>query len=149
MTGRRPQESLPERGASRREFFKFLAASPLLGLASSGLPANWQRALAHGAERGATAGPVAPHCAECGSEMFPSLVQPRFSPGQDPVLPPQNAQEDQLTGQAVESPDDAINVWDFERAAHASNLGPSTGTTCTWGSTTTRRAGRTGKASSA
>ena len=27
-----------------------------------------------------------------------------------------------MTGQAVESPDDAINVWDFERAAHATNL---------------------------
>ena len=41
---------------------------------------------------------------------------------QDPVLPPQNALEDQLTGQIVETPDEAINVWDFERVAHANNL---------------------------
>ena len=122
MTGRESDTSLPEHGESRREFLKFLAASPLLGLASSGLPANWQRALAHEAERRATAGPAAPHCAECGTEMLQSLVQPRFSAGQDPVLPPQNAIEDQLTGQSIESPDEAINVWDFERAAHASNL---------------------------
>ena len=54
--------------------------------------------------------------------MLQPLVQPRFGAGQDPVLPPQNAIEDQLQGQLVESPDDAINVWDFERAAHASNL---------------------------
>ena len=38
------------------------------------------------------------------------------------MLPPQNAIEDQLKGQLVESPDDAVNVWDFERAAHATNL---------------------------
>ena len=89
MTGRRSHTGVPERGTSRREFFKFLAASPLVGLASSGLPANWQRALAHEAERGAPAGPAALRCRECGGEMLQSLVQPRFSAGQDPVLPPQ------------------------------------------------------------
>ncbi|MCY4658472.1 MAG: alpha-hydroxy acid oxidase [Acidobacteria bacterium] len=122
MTGRRPQAGVPDPGASRREFFRLLAASPLLGLAASGLPATWQRALAHEAERRATPGAGLPHCPECGTEMPSALVQPRFSAGQDPVLPPQNAIEEQLTGQTIESPDEAINVWDFERVAHANNL---------------------------
>ena len=103
MTGRRPDTHIPDRGASRREFFKLLAASPLLGVASSGLPASWQRALAHEAERRATPGTATPHCPECGAEMLPSLTQPRFNALQDPALPPQNALEDQLTGQVIES----------------------------------------------
>ena len=122
MTGRRSHADMAARGASRRQFFKLLASSPLLGLAASGLPANWQRALAREAERSWAPGSAMPHCPECGTEMLPSLVQPRFSAGQDPVLPPQNAQEDQLTGQTIESPDEAINVWDFEHVAHANNL---------------------------
>src|SRR3990172_1984230 len=32
------------------------------------------------------------------------------------------ALEAQLAGQLIESADDAINVWDFERVAHANNL---------------------------
>ncbi len=122
MTGPKLDTRFPGRAASRREFFKLLAASPLLGLAASGLPATWQRALAREAERGATPGSAALRCAECGAEMFPSLEQPQFNAAQEPALPPQNALEDQLTGQVIESPDDAINVWDFERAAHANNL---------------------------
>ena len=121
MTGPRPDTSSPDRAASRRDFFKLLAASPLLGVAASGLPASWQRALAHEAERRATTG-ATPHCPECGAEMLQSLLQPRFNAVQEPVLPPQNALEDQLTGQVIESQDDAVNVWDFERAAHANNL---------------------------
>ena len=122
MTGRSARASLPGRGSSRREFFRLLAASPLLGLASAGLPADWRRALAREAERRSAAGPAATRCADCGTGLLPSLEQPRFNAVQDPVLPPQQAQEEQLTGQLVESPDEAINVWDFERAAHATSL---------------------------
>ena len=122
MTERRSQTGLPDREASRREFFKFLAASPLLGLVSAGLPASWQRALAREAERGAAPGSPAPHCRECGAKMLPSLEQPRFNALQEPALPPRKALEEQLTGQMIESPDDAMNVWDFERVAHANNL---------------------------
>ena len=122
MTARRPDTSSPDRTASRRDFFKLLAASPLLGVAASGLPASWQRALAHEAERRATPATALPHCPECGAEMLQSLLQPRFNALQDPALPPQNALQDQLTGQVIESQDDAVNVWDFERAAHANNL---------------------------
>lgn len=122
MAERRLDQRHPDPGTSRREFFKFLAASPLLGLAASGLPASWQRALAHEAERGAAPGSAALQCRACGTEIIPSLEQPRFGAAQEPQLPPQNAIEDQLTGQMIESPDEAINVWDFERVAHANNL---------------------------
>ena len=122
MTGRAPETSSPDRAASRREFFKLLAASPLLGVAASGLPASWQRALAHEAERRTATGAAMPNCPECGSRMPSPLVQPRFTALQEPALPPQNALEDQLTGQVIESLDEAVNVWDLERAAHATNL---------------------------
>ncbi len=122
MSGRTPATPSPDQETSRRQFFRFLAASPLLGLAASGLPASWQRALAREAEFGAAPGSSALQCRACGTEILASLEQPRFNAQQEPALPPQNAVEDQLTGQMVESPDDAINVWDFERVAHANNL---------------------------
>jgi 4-hydroxymandelate oxidase len=121
MSGRTPETALPKSGASRRQFFKFLAASPLLGLASQGLPASWQEALAHEARHAPV--PGAMRCSGCGAEMpLPSSTLGPPQAVQDPVLPPQNALEEQLTGQLITSVDDAVNVWDFERAAHASNL---------------------------
>ena len=123
MTGRGSSTRGSDRRANRRQFFKLLAASPLLGLAAAGLPASWQEALAREARRV----PVGPRstslrCPDCGAEMvFPSRGA-RAQAVQDPVLPPQNALEDQLTGQLVETPDDAINVWDFERVLHANNI---------------------------
>ena len=36
MTARRPETSFPDRTASRRDFFKLLAASPLLGVGRVG-----------------------------------------------------------------------------------------------------------------
>ena len=122
MSGSGSRSDFAGRIASRRRFFKLLAASPFLGLASSNLPAGWQRALAHEAERRAAAGPAAPRCTACGTEILEALEQPHFHAGQEPALPPQTALQDQLTGQVIESPDDAINVWDFERVAHANNL---------------------------
>ncbi len=121
MTARKSGTELPTSGASRRQFFKFLAASPLLGLAYQGLPASWQEALAHESRHRTV--PGAPRCPGCGAEMaLPSPTSSRLSAVQDPVLPPQNAQADQLNGQVITSVDDAINIWDFERTAHANNL---------------------------
>ena len=40
MTGRDSDTRVPDRGASRRQFFKLLAGSPFLGLAASGVPAS-------------------------------------------------------------------------------------------------------------
>ena len=123
MTGRGSRNWPAHRHANRRQFFKLLAASPLLGLAASGLPASWQEALARESRRlPAGARSTIRRCADCGAEMGMPSMGAGGQGLQDPVLPPQNAQEDQLTGQIVETPDDAINVWDFERVAHANNL---------------------------
>ena len=121
MSERASQTGLPNHAASRRKLVKLLAASPLLALAYQGLPAAWQEALAHESRRGA--GPGGIRCPGCGAEMpFRSSAQNRPQAVQDPVMPPQNALEDQLTGQLIETVDDAVNIWDFERVAHANNL---------------------------
>ena len=126
MTGPRSRAPLPDGGASRRQFFKLLAASPLLGLAYPALPRSWQRVLARESERNAVTPrrPAGLRCADCGAEIaLPSSARTRPHAVQEPAgLPPQNALEDQLTGQLVDAPDEAINVWDFERVAHANNL---------------------------
>ncbi len=128
MSGRRSGTPPPDRRTSRRRFFKLLAGSPLLGLAYPALPPSWQRALALESQRRAAAGPrhAGVRCPDCGQEMvFPSTAKRRAHAGQVPAAaPPQEASalEGQLTGQLVESHDQAINVWDFERVAHANNL---------------------------
>ncbi len=123
-----------DQGASRRQFFKFLAASPLAALAYSAIPSGWLEPL-----EGAVppAGPATVPCINCGAPALPATVAsassasiasaarnastlPRRVTPQE--LPPQEAQEEQLTGSAVSSPDEAINVWDLERAAHDNNL---------------------------
>lgn len=87
--------AIPSQYASRRQFLKMLAASPLLGLAP---PASTHR----------------PRCSACGQWMRAEQA------GVPPPAP--TALDTHLIGQMVETPNDAINVWDFERVAHASNL---------------------------
>ncbi len=129
MTGRRSRMRLSDRRTNRRQFFKLLAASPLLSLVFyPALPPNWQQALARESQHRAAAKPrpAGVRCPDCGEEMiFPSSVQTQLNAVQTPAaVTPQsaNALENQLTGQLLESPDQAINVWDFERVAHANNL---------------------------
>ena len=118
MSERASQTGLSQRAASRRQLVKLLAASPLLGLAYQGLPAAWQEALAHESRHGAERGM---RCPGCGAEMpFRSSAQGRPQAVQDPVMPPQNALEEQLTGQLIETVDDAVNIWDFNEAAGSS-----------------------------
>ena len=121
MTRRGLDRPLGAQGASRRQLFKLLAASPFLGLAAAGLPASWQRALANEAERRAVA--PAATCAKCGVEM-PLATSRQEYPGlgQAPEAQPPDAIDGQFNGQLIESVDDAINVWDFERVCHANNL---------------------------
>lgn len=122
MTQRGSDTPLPDQGANRRQFFKFLAASPLAALAYASVPSSWLEPLA-GSEP--TRGTGAVRCVNCGA-----LLPPAYAPAETPVvreprpqeLPPQQAQEEQLTGSLVASPDDAVNVWDFERVAHENNL---------------------------
>ena len=146
MTGPGSDAPVPDRAASRRQFFKFLAASPLAALAYSAVPSSWLEPLAAAVPpRGTSFPPLEPAsvpCVGCGAPVFPPLrvprgeATPRELVPQDArreaaqeaaqeapqELPPQQAQEEQLTGTIVASPEDAINVWDFERTLHEYNL---------------------------
>jgi isopentenyl diphosphate isomerase/L-lactate dehydrogenase-like FMN-dependent dehydrogenase len=112
--------------ASRRRFFKVLAGSPLLAAIYPSLSPGWQRALAsewpRGASTNAHAGGVT--CADCGREIVATSRQlGQYAMQTGGVQPPQPTALDQhLTGQIVDSVDQAINVWDFERVAHANTL---------------------------
>ena len=126
MTGKRATDESDNR-TSRRHFFKLLAGSPLLALAYPGLPSDWQRAVGRELERGAAAGPrpAGIPCPECGREMV--LASPadlhRYA-AQTGAVPAQGTGglQEQLDGQLIESVADAVNVWDFEKVAHANNL---------------------------
>ena len=122
MTQRGSDTSLPDQGASRRKFFKFLAASPLAAAAYWALPSSWLEPVAGEVP---PSRPAALPCVNCGAPVLPpgldpTRVVPAIRPQQIPPqeLPPQQAQEEQLTGSLITSPDDATNVWDFERVTH-------------------------------
>ena len=112
---------------SRRNFFKLLAGSPLLAMAYPTLPPSWQQAVGSELRRGAAARPrpAGVPCPDCGQEMVfpPPAAISHYSPqaGGTPAQGPV-ALDEHFTGQLVETADDAINVWDFERVAHANNL---------------------------
>ncbi len=119
-------------GESRRQFFKFLAASPLAALAYAAIPQSWLDPLS--AEVPAPQRPFVP-CASCGAPVYPpvdAIVDTRPIPRYPqqvpqeqqapPGLPPQQAQEEQLTGTLISTPDQAVNVWDMEKVAHENNL---------------------------
>jgi isopentenyl diphosphate isomerase/L-lactate dehydrogenase-like FMN-dependent dehydrogenase len=117
-------------GASRRLFFKFLAASPLAALAYSALPSDWLEPLAGEVpDIAPTTDAATTRCASCGVELDPAdfltspVVPPVFPQAVLPQeVPPQQAQEEQLTGTLVTTPAAAVNVWDMERVAHENNL---------------------------
>ena len=121
MTPSSSDAQIPDRGASRRLFFKFLAASPLAALAYAAVPSRWLGPLA-----GEAAPPTTPSlpCVNCGAAVIPpaELAEIPSAPARPQEIPPQQAQEEQLTGSLVASPGDAVNVWDFERVAHENNL---------------------------
>jgi isopentenyl diphosphate isomerase/L-lactate dehydrogenase-like FMN-dependent dehydrogenase len=82
---------------SRRRFFELLAGSPLLALAP------WPR------RELIAARPTGARCSGCGAFIQQSVQQP-------------TALDVHLSGQLIESADQAINVWDFEKVAHANTL---------------------------
>ena len=113
---------------SRRRFFKLLASSPLLATALPGLPSSWQDAVAKEAGGGPTPRPrpAGVPCPDCGEEMiWPARSGSRLS-AQDSANPltldRNRFLEGQLAGQVVESPEQAVNVWDMEMTTHANNL---------------------------
>jgi 4-hydroxymandelate oxidase len=131
MAKRESDGTTPEQAASRRLFFKFLAASPIAALAYSALPSRWLEPLAGEVPDFAPMTEAATtRCVGCGVEFDPSevtnaLAVPPVAPRAVPApqqIPPQNAQEEQLTGTMVTSPAEAQNVWDFEKVAHENNL---------------------------
>ena len=127
MTLERADKGASDKGTSRRQFFKMLAGSPLLALAYPGLPPSWQQAVGRELERGAAAGPrpTGIPCPDCGQEMvFASPADLSRYSQQTSGAPTQGAGalETHLEGQLIESAEQAINVWDFERVAHANNL---------------------------
>ena len=126
MADRRGYVDGPVRRASRRRFFKLLAGSPLLAAALPALPPAWQKAVAKESRRGPTGGlrPAGVPCPDCGQEMvYPAAGSARHA-AQDTAaaLDRNRFLEGQLSGQVVESPELAVNVWDMEMTTHANNL---------------------------
>jgi 4-hydroxymandelate oxidase len=126
MTQRGSDAPLVDRETSRRQFFKFLAASPLAALAYSAVPSSWLEPLAAEVPR-RRAEAIA--CVNCGAPVYPPALMAEASAPRPPQpqevpqeLPPQQAQEEQLMGGLPRSPEEAINVWDFERVTHENTL---------------------------
>jgi len=118
---------VPDNRTSRRHFFKLLAGSPMLALAYPALPPSWQRSVSRELQRSAAAGPrpAGVPCPDCGQEMVyaaPPAIHRYSDQAAGAAPPPLTALDEHLTGQMIESPEQAINVWDFERVAHANNL---------------------------
>lgn len=121
MPGRRDDTNAATRQESRRRFLQFLAGSPLLAAAYPALPPSWQRAVARESGGAATPGVA---CAGCGQPIQPpTATAPFFGEQQGVAAPdPNRFLEGQLSGQVVDTPDLAVNVWDMEMTTHANNL---------------------------
>jgi 4-hydroxymandelate oxidase len=127
MTGRRADTSVSDQRTSRRHFFKLLAGSPMLALAYPALPPSWQRSVSRELQRSAAAGPrpAGVPCPDCGQEMVyatPASMSSHSAQAPGVATQSPGALDEHLKGQLVESPEQAINVWDFERVAHANTL---------------------------
>jgi 4-hydroxymandelate oxidase len=128
MTGEKGVDGAADTATSRRNFFRLLAGSPLLALLYPALPPDWRRSVSDEFRRHTTAGPhpSGMPCPDCGQEMvymtpFRSHDAATQSAGADP--PDINRYlQGQLGGNVIESPDQAVNVWDMEQTLHASNL---------------------------
>ena len=115
------------RRESRRRFFQLLAGSPLLAAAYPALRPAWQEAVAWESSQSATVGPrpAGVLCPDCGQEMvFASTPNARLQAQETGAvaLDRNRFLEGQLAGQVVDSPEQAVNVWDMEMTNHANNL---------------------------
>lgn len=126
MTTRQHDTATALQQASRRQFFKLLAGSPLLAAAYPALSPAWQREVerAWHAERMATGHGPSGTCEICGQTfaLQPSHdattgAQTAPAPGQPP-----GALDVHFSGQLIEEAGEATNVWDMERVAHANTL---------------------------
>lgn len=126
MTTRQHDTPTAQQQASRRQFFKLLAGSPLLAAAYPALSPAWQREVeqAWHADRIAAAHGPTGTCAICGETFALQPSHDAAAAGQaaPAAAQPPGALDTQFTGQLVDAADEAINVWDFERVAHANTL---------------------------
>lgn len=127
MTKTRADGGNANEQASRRHFFKLLAGSPLLAMAYPALSPAWQRGVDDAWRHTSTDGRHLPTatCADCGQTfaLQPSHT-PQAFPAQAGAAPAQlpGALDVHFSGQLIDSADEAINVWDFERVAHVNTL---------------------------
>ena len=120
MPAKRHHAATARQRDSRRGFLKLLAGSPLLAAAYPALPPSWQRAVARESlHQEARAGV----CAGCGGPLVSApRVRAAAAAQQAAELEPNRFLEGQLTGQVVDTPELAVNVWDMEMTTHANNL---------------------------
>lgn len=122
MNGEQGRTDRADTRASRRQFFRMLAGSPALALAYPALSPVWQREVDRELARARASRATQAVCADCGRAFHLAPMEPvRSTAAQAPAAQPL-ALDVHLTGQIVESPEDAINVWDFEQVAHANVL---------------------------
>jgi 4-hydroxymandelate oxidase len=108
--------------ASRRRFFKLLAGSPLAALAYPAIAASRQ---SDTRPFGVSPRPAGPRCPDCGGSMVfasPSDISRYQAQGSGTPAQGTAILDAQMSGQLVETVGEAINVWDFERVAHANTL---------------------------
>ncbi len=126
MSGEHDRAGTADTRASRRSFFKMLAGSPLLAMAYPVLSPAWQREVDRELQRAraARAGSTRLVCADCGQEVHLPAMRPQRSSAPQAAAPPQapGALDMHLSGQIVDAPEEAVNVWDFEKVAHANTL---------------------------
>src|SRR5262245_49627741 len=125
MATRSAGTNTPDHRANRRQFIKWLAGSPLLAMAYPALSPFWQQAVtdARQADAPFNTRPTGLLCPDCGQEMV-RLTSPAAMRSHAPQQgggsaeqPPLTALDVHLDGQLIDSVDDAINVWDFEKVA--------------------------------
>jgi isopentenyl diphosphate isomerase/L-lactate dehydrogenase-like FMN-dependent dehydrogenase len=120
MTGSPDRDRTGAR-ANRRRFFTLLARSPLLALAYPALTPDWLRALERAGLPRSLSGPrpSSIRCASCGQDILQAAQSAAALPQEQDM---NRFLDMQLSGQKIESPDEAVNVWDLEQVAHANNL---------------------------
>lgn len=124
MNGEHEGTDTTDTRASRRHFFRLLAGSPLLALAYPALSPAWRDEVDRALARARTASGRATQmiCADCGQEFHLRPMPPTRSTAAQAGAAQPVALDVHLTGQLVDTADDAINVWDFEQVAHANVL---------------------------
>ena len=114
---------IPDDSVNRRHFLKWLAGSPLAAMALPALAPLWPTGDPESPLRPALSHQRSTRCPNCGQQMVyltPASSHPAQSGGATVQQP--GALDVHLTGQLIDSAEDAINVWDFEKVAYTNTL---------------------------